>query len=332
VRASTPVAALIIAALTLGVLTAPWTASAQPAGKVARVGWLALEPRADPIAVHEIFLRRLRDLGYVEGRTLVFEGRWAEGEPHRLPGLAAELVRAGVDVLVTAGLPPTLAAAGVTTTTPIVMAGVGSPVERGLVASLGRPGGNVTGLSFDVGPALWGKRLELFKDAVPRLSRVGYLVDPATEYPANWKALQAAAHLLGLTLQRVDARAPDDFVPAFAAITRLRPDGLYIQGGAFYIAHRVSIVEFAAKRRIPAMYPVRVFIEPGGLMSYGPSLADLAIRAATYVHKIMNGAWPGELPVERPTKFELLVNLKTARALGLTIPQALLQRADEVIR
>ncbi len=268
----------------------------------------------------------------MEQRNLILDGRWAEGDAQSLPGLAAELVRSGVDVIVAPSTLPVIAAMKATTTIPIVMLNVGVPVERGVVASLARPGGNVTGLTSDTGGGIWGKRLELLKETIPRLSRVVFLADPTIELSANWKVIQAAAQALGLTLQRVEAGAPGDFDPAFAAITRLRPDALLVHGGALHFTHRARIAEFAAGRRLPTMHNMRFYVEAGGLMAYGPSFTDLFARAATYVHKILNKAGPGDLPVERLTKFELVINLKTARALGLTIPQSLLQRADEVIR
>ncbi|MGH7331968.1 MAG: ABC transporter substrate-binding protein [Candidatus Rokuibacteriota bacterium] len=333
-KPATTVLALIIVALCVGVLSARWIASAQPAEKVYRVGWLSQSRGADPLRLltRDGFLRKMRDFGYVEGRNLIFESRWAEGDAERLPGLAADLVRVGVDVIVATAPPAAHAAAKATTTIPVVIVGVGSPVERGLVASLARPGGNVTGLSFDVGPQIWGKRLELLKEMLPRLSRAVYLADPLEGRPTIWQVLQAVAPAMGVALQRVDASAPGDFDNALAAIGRMRVDALLVHGSPLHNDHRARIQEFAMKHRIPTMSPNRIHVDAGGLVSYGPSTLDLFVRAATYVHKILNGAWPGDLPVERPTKFELVINLKTAKTLGLTIPPALLQRADEVIR
>ena len=322
----------LIAALALGLLVAPLAAPAQQPAKVFRLGWLSQSLPTDAPAVREAFLRRLGEFGYAEGRNLVFVGRWAEGRAERLPALAADLVQAKVDVIVTVGAPTTLAAAKVTTTIPGVMVGVGSPVERGLVASLARPGGNVTGLSVDVGPELEGKRLELLREAIPGLSRVTLLVDPKAERASSMNALQAAAQALGVTLQRVEAGAAEDFDNAFSTIIHGRPDGLLLVGSPLYSFHRARIAEFAAKSRIPSMYALRGFVDAGGLMSYGPSLIDLFVRAATYVDKILKGAKPGNLPVEQPTKFELVINLKAAKALDLTIPQSALLRADEVIQ
>lgn len=303
---------------------------AQPAARIFRIGWLAQDAPGDSPADREAFLRRLRSLGYVQGRNLSLERRYALGTTARLSDLAAELVQARVDVIVTAGSPAALAAAKATGTIPIVMVAVGSPVERGLVASLARPGGNVTGLSLDVGPEIGGKRLQLLKEAIPKLAHVAWLGAPGVR-PATRNALQTAAQVLGLTLQRVEVASPEDFDKAFAAITRMRPDALFV-GTLFLAANRSRIVDFATKGRIPSTYPFREYAEAGGLMSYGPSLLDLHVRAASYVDAILKGTKPGDLPVEQPTRFELVINLKTARALGLTMPSSLLQRADEVIR
>jgi putative ABC transport system substrate-binding protein len=332
-RTALSVTALIIAALAIGVLSTPWPAGAQPAGKVFRVGFLSLSSRASSrTPSHEALLHKLRELGYVEGRNLVFEGRWAEGDAGKLPGLAAELVRAGVDVIVTSGA-SIRAAMQATTTIPIVFYAVVSPIERKIVGSLARPGGNVTGVSGDVGPGIQGKRLELLKEAVPRLARVAFLVDTTSEEaPGRWKALQDAARVLNVTLVRYETAVASDFDSAFGAIVRQRPDALLQSGGQFHIVHRARIIEFASRSRLPAMYNNLTFVPDGGLMAYASSAQALAARAAIYVDKILRGAWPGDLPVERPTKFELIINLKTARTLGLMIPPSLLQRADEVIR
>ncbi len=324
----------MIVALAVGVLSTPWIASAQPAGRVFRVGFLSLLNRAgteNPAS--DTLLHKLGELGYVKGRNLVFEGRWAEGDPARLPGLAAELVRARVDVIVTFATAATLAAMQATTTIPIVFYSVASPVERKIVGSLARPGGNVTGLSVDVGPGIQGKRLELLKEAVPRLARVAFLRDATSGVgPGYWKALQDAARMLSVTVVRYETAVAPDFDSAFGAIARLRPDALLQSGGSFHVAHRARIIEFASRSRLPAMYTSLVFVPDGGLMAYAPGPRASAARAAVYVDKILRGAWPGDLPVERPTKFDLVINLKTARALGLTIPPSLLSRADEVIR
>jgi len=273
----------------------------------------------------------LRDLGYVEGKNIAIEFRWADGKYERLPGLAAELVRLKVDVIVTQGTPATQAAMRATTTIPIVMLGTGDPLRTGLVASLSRPGGNVTGLT-QLAPELAGKRLQLLKETVPNVSRVAFLWNPANAVQIPYfKEMQAAARLLSLTLQSVEVRAPQEFESAFAGMMRERPDALIMTGDG---AHRLRlpwIVDFAAKRRLPVMYQVKEYVDAGGLMSYGASLPDLSRRGALYVDKILKGAKPSDLPVEQPTKFELVVNLKTAKALGITIPPSILVRAEKVI-
>ncbi len=324
-----------IGTLAGALLTAPLAAEAQQAAKVARLGFLALNPAANP-HLHEAFRQGLRDLGYVEGRNLVIEYRSAEGKPERLPALAAELVALKVDVIVTGGGAPTaLAAKQATRTLPIVFASTGDPVTDGLVTSLGRPGGNVTGSSNFV-PELVGKHLEQLTQAVPGVSRVAVLWQPGAlgERTAKdmLKGAEVAARALGVRLQIVEARGPADIDRAFSDMTRARAGALTALGSAMFNSERRRLVDLAAKNRLPAVYPLREFVDAGGLMSYGPSLADLFRRAATYVDKILKGAKPGDLPVEQPTKFELIINLKTAKALGLTIPPSLLQRADEVLQ
>ncbi len=333
-RRPTILTVAVVVALAAGTLDTRLTVHAQPAGRVFRVGFLSLLSRAGiENPPWNSLLHKLRELGYVEGRNLVFEGRWAEGDPGKLPGLAAELVRARVDVIVTQATAATLPAMQATTTIPIVFYVVGSPVERKIVGSLARPGGNVTGLSNDLGPGIQGKRLELLREAVPRLARVAFLLDSSfEEAPGSWKAIQDAARVLRVTPVRFETAVASDFDSAFGAIARLRPDALLQSGGSLHVAHRARIIEFASRSRLPAMYTNLPFVRDGGLMVYAPSTLAAAARAAIYVDKILRGAWPGDLPVERPTKFELIINMKTARALGLTIPQSLLQRADEVIR
>jgi putative ABC transport system substrate-binding protein len=273
----------------------------------------------------------LRDLGYVEGKTIVFEDRRSEGRGERWPDLAAELVRLKVAVIVIAGTPAALAAKRATTTIPIVMAVSGDPVSTGLVSTLAQPGGNVTGL-MQLGPGLAAKRLELLKEVIPRISRVAFLWNPANlDQKTHFNEARAGARSLGVVLQSVEVRSGEQFERAFATMMREHPLALLITGDT---THQLSIdwiVAFASKNRLPVMYQLRENVERGGLMSYGSIRTDLVRRAAVYVDKILKGARPGDLPVEQPTRFELVINLKTAKALGLTIPQAVLLRADQVI-
>ena len=312
----------------------PLVAEAQQAAKVARIGWLGDKPSGPH--VREAFLQGLRDLGYVEGRNLVIEYRFAEGKHERYPALAAELVALKVDVIVASGgTPAALTAKQATRTLPIVFAPVGDPVTSGLVTSLARPGGNLTGLS-GLAPELINKRLELLTQAVPGVSRVAVLWQPdafgeRTEKDMLKRA-EVAARALGVRVQFVEARGPDDFDRAFSEMTRARAGALTDLEGNMFFSERRRLVDLAGKNRLPAVYSSREFIDVGGLMSYGPNLVDLYRRAATYVDKILKGAKPADLPVEQPTKFELVINLKTAKALGLTIPPAVLARANEVIQ
>jgi putative ABC transport system substrate-binding protein len=321
-----------LAMLPGGLLAAPLAAEAQPAVKVPRIGYLALNPAANP-HLHEAFRQGLRDLGYVEGRNVVIESRNAEGKPERLPALAAELVALKVDVLVAQPTVSALAAKQATGTIPIVFP-VAEPVTSGLVTSLARPGGNVTGLSV-LAPEMAGKSLEFLKQAVPAVSRVAVLWDPGA-FPEGTtrdmrKRVEVAARALGVKLQFVEARGPDDFDRAFSEMTRARAGALTVLGGSMFVSERGRLVDLAAKNRLPVVYTARESVDAGGLMAYGPSVPDLFRRSATYVDKILKGAKPADLPVEQPTKFELVINLKTAKALGLTIPQSLLLRADQVI-
>jgi putative ABC transport system substrate-binding protein len=311
---------------------APLVAEGQQAAKVPRIGWLSPHLAASP-HLRESFLQGLRDLGYVEGRTVVIEYRDAEGKLERLPALAAELVAAKVDIIFAGGATRAiLAATQATKAIPIVFAGVGEPVTSGLVTSLARPGGNVTGLS-SLTVELVGKCLELLKQAVPGVSRVAVLwpqgaIDERTEKDML-KEADVAARALGVRLQVVEARGPEDFDRAFSDMTRARAGALTVLPSAMLLVDRRRLVDLAAKHRLPAVYGLREFVDAGGLMAYGANFADLYRRAATYVDKILKGAKPGDLPVEQPTKFELVI--KTAKALGLTIPQSVLLRADEVI-
>ncbi len=317
-----------------GLLAAPLAASAQQAAKIVRIGYLGGNLAANP-HFPEAFRQGLRDLGYVEGRNLVIEYRYAEGKPERVPALAAELVALKVDVIVAAATRHALAAKQATTTIPIVFATAVDPVTSGLVTSLARPGGNVTGLSALI-PELVGKCLEQLKQAVPGVSRVAVLWQPGG-YPERTekdmlKGADVAARALGVRLQFVEARGPADFDRAFSDMTRARADALTVLASSMFIGERRRIVDLAAKRRLPTVYTSREFVDAGGLMAYGANLADMYRRAATYVDKILKGTKPGDLPVEQPTKFELVINLKAAKALGLTIPPSVLGRADEIIQ
>jgi putative ABC transport system substrate-binding protein len=321
--------------LGLTLLAMPLAAEAQQAAKIARIGYLATSLAASP-HMQEAFRQGLRDLGYVEGRNVVIEYRDAEGKFERLPALAAELVALKVDVIVAAdGTPPALAAKQATKTIPIVFAFAGDPVTSGLVTSLARPGGNVTGLT-GLGPELVGKRLELLMQAVPGVSRVAVLWQPGghgerTDKDAL-KGAEVAARALGVRLQVVEARGPADFDRAFSDMTGAHTGALTMLPSAMFFNERRRLVDLAAKNRLPTVFPWREFVDAGGLMAYGAKVADLFRRAATYVDKILKGAKPADLPVEQPTKFELVINLKTAKALGLTIPPSVLGRADEVIQ
>jgi len=316
-----------------GLLAAPLAAGAQPAGKVYRIGYISNSPPNTPESsrLHEAFRQGLRERGWVEGRNAVIEWRFAEGRMERFPDLAADLVRLKVDLIVTTGGPAARAAKQATTTIPIVAVAVSDPVGQGFVASLARPGGNVTGLAT-LFPELAVKRLGLLKEILPSVSRVAVLWNAAN--PGNviiLRGVQAAARTLGVTLQSREVRGPDDFEAAFAKMSRERHDALMILDDPLLFQYRASIVDFAAKKRLPTMHPFRESVEAGGLIAYSVNLAELNRRAAEYVDKILKGADPAELPIEQPTKFELVINLKTAKVLGLTIPQSLLQRADQVI-
>jgi putative tryptophan/tyrosine transport system substrate-binding protein len=307
------------------------TVEAQQPKKVARIGFLAATTAASP-ARFEAFRQALRELGYVEGKNIVIEWRRAEGKFDQLPDLATELVRLKVDVIVTAGGASTRPAKEATVTIPIVMASDNDPVGSGFVASLARPGGNITGLS-QMAPELAGKRLELLKEIVPKLSRVAVLGE--LKNPGNAQALretELAAGAFGVQLQSFDVRGPKDIETGFQAAIKGRADAVLMLGGPVATAQRVQIVEIAAKNRLPAIYPQSDYMDVGGLMFYGPSISDLFRRAATYVDKILKGAKPADLPVEQPTTFEFIINLKAAKQIGLTIPPNVLVRADKVIK
>ena len=322
----------LVLTLLLGLLAAPHPLGAQQSGKIARIGWLSSGSTTSHGSLLESFREGLREHGYTEGKNITIEYRWAEGKLDRLPQLAAELVQLKVQVLVAAGSPGILAAKQATTAIPIVMAVGADPVGSGYVASLARPGGNITGLS-NLAEDLIAKLLELLKAAVPRASRVAILVNPANPAHTSFRReIQTAAQVLGVTLLPVEARSPNDFEGAFAAMTRERAGALVVLPDPMGLTERKRIADLAAKSRLPAIYGFKEHVEVGGLMTYGVNLRDSYRRAATYVDKILKGAKPADLPVEQPTRFELVVNLKTAKALGLTIPRSILIRADRVIQ
>ena len=315
--------------MALATMCVPLAAGAQQSGKIATIG--VLRPGSPPDTGVEALLRGLLELGYVEGQNIAIELRYAEGKSGRLAALAAELVQRRVDVLVAmGGTPVALAAKRATTRIPIVMTNVADPVETGLVANLARPSGNITGLAT-LSPELSGKRLELLKEGVPGLSRVVVLWNPTNPSAAlQRKETEAAAGALGLRVQVLEARGPDAFENAFRAA---RDAGAVLPlGDPAFTTHRAQLTELAARSRLPAMYVSREFVEAGGLMSYGVSLPSLFQRSAYFVDRILKGAKPADLPVEQPTKFELVINQKTAKALGLTIPASVLARADEIIQ
>jgi putative ABC transport system substrate-binding protein len=323
-----------IVTLTLSLLAAPLAADAQQAGKVPRIGFLSLTSPSDRPPLLDAFRQRLRELGWVEGQNIVIDYRYAEGRVDRLPDLAAELVRLKVDLIVaSAGTQAATAAKNATETIPIVMIYVRDPVGTGLIASLARPGGNVTGVSGSAGLELFAKQLELLKETVPKIRRVAILSNPDNAYhQLAIREVNVAARSLGVQLQLLEARGPNEFDGAFAAMAKERVGALLVLSDAIFSSHRTRLADLAARSRLPAAYGVRDSVEAGGLMSYGPSLLDSYRQAATYVDKILKGAKPADLPVEQPMKFELVLNLKTAEALGLTIPPLILFQADEVIR
>jgi putative tryptophan/tyrosine transport system substrate-binding protein len=311
-------------------LLAPLAANAQQQGKVYRIGILEAIPAAQNAANLDALRKGLRELGYVEGRNLVIEYRSADGRAERFPDLASELVRLKVDLIVTRGTPAARAAKNATATIPVVMATMGDP--RAIVASFARPGGNITGVTT-FSTELTAKRIELLKELIPNLSRVALLHNmgnPAA--PPEWEETTTAARALGLQAELLDVRSQGDLGRAFERAVRKRVDALLIGADGLTQLHQQVIVDLVARNRLPASYPAREFVEAGGLISYAVNYPDLYFRFATFVDKIFKGGKPGDLPVEQPTKFELVINLKTARALGLTIPQSVLLRADEVIQ
>jgi putative ABC transport system substrate-binding protein len=318
--------------LALILLVGPVLAEAQQTGRTVTIGYLGNSSPSLESSLVEAFREGLHQLGYVEGRNLVIRYQWAEGQQERQAVLAQELVRLKPDIIITGGTPGTLAAKQATQSIPIVTAIAGDPVASGLVSSLAKPGGNVTGLAT-LNEELEGKRLEIFKEVVPKLSRVAVLLNPANPFTTiAWKGTQSAAEALGVKLQPVEVRGPNDLDPALATIKAARPQGLMLVPDRLLTMYRPSIVEFMTKNRLPGIFPWREFPEDGGLMSYGADTTDMYRRAATYVDKILKGRKPADLPVEQPIKFEFIINLKTAKQIGLTIPPNVLARADKVIK
>jgi putative ABC transport system substrate-binding protein len=316
----------------IGVFATPWIAAAQ-SGKVYRIGSLTRGGREAAAPYNRALAEALAALGWVEGRNVVFEHRYLDLKSERYPEIAAELARLGVDLIVAPSTPAALAVRRVAPSIPIVTTVAVDPVGAGLVASLARPGGNVTGLSNDTGPELGGKLLQLLKEAVPGMTRIVVLHEASQQpgYKAYAAAMETASKALGLSLHWVEVRGPADLDDAFAAIRRERVDAVVVAVQAMAITHARVIADFARRSRLATIARTREFAEAGGLMAYSTDIVDLYRRAAVYIDKIFKGARPGELPVERPTKFELAVNLKTAEALGLTIPQSLVMRADRAL-
>jgi putative ABC transport system substrate-binding protein len=314
---------------------APLTIGAQPTGKVYRIGYLSIGSTSMYTRPLEAFREGLRELGWVEGRNVYIEYRFAEGHADRLPALADELVGLKVDIIVASPTPSAQAARDATRTIPIVGLSLTEPVAIGLVPSLARPGGNITGLTYGVDTEIFGKQLQLLKETIPNLRRVAVLSHPASggpSFPLRMESVRRAARSLDLPLQILEVREPGDFEAAFAAMVKERADALLLSGDAMFFVHRVRLAELALKNRLPSMSTQWQWVDAGGLIAYAPSFPDQWRRAATYVDKILRGAKPADLPIEQPAKFELVINLKTAKSLGLTIPQPLLARADEVIR
>lgn len=320
-----------LAAITGGLLATPLAVGAQQQGKVWRVGFLAGGARPPDGAPPMPLRRALQKLGYIEHRNVVYLGRWADARQDRLPGLAVELVGLKVDVIVTVGGPASHAAKQATSSIPIVMAQVGDADGLGLIDSLARPGGNVTGVT-DQSAELSAKRLEILKEAIPRAARIAVLWNADDRgMTLRYRNVEKAAQALHVTVQPLGVREPDDFDMAFAAMTQSRPDALFLVTDALTLLNRKRVIDFALVHRIPAMYEFSFLVQDGGLMSYGANQDDNYRRAASYVDRLFKGASPSTLPVERPGRYYLVINLKTAKALGLTIPPSVLQRADEVI-
>jgi len=321
----------LLATLALTLLAAPLAAGAQQPPKIPRIGYLeALSPSAGAPLL-EAFRRGLRELGYVEGQNISIDYRWAEGRFDRFPALAAELIQLRVDVIVTSSNAGVTALQQATRTIPIVVAAMADPVASGFIASLARPGGNITGFSA-LSEELGGKRVELLREAAPKVSRVAVLaVSQGSAHRTQWREIQVAAQALKVTPQRIEVAGPDEIEQAFVSLINGRAQGLIVLPHAVTLDCRTQIVGLEAKNRLPGMYPFSLFVEAGGLMSYAPNRSDLHRRAATYVDKILKGAKPADLPVQQPTRFELVLNMKTARALGIKFPQTILIRAEHII-
>ncbi len=323
---------IVICLLTTALLSPVPFVDAQQPGKIPRIGLLSPFSPSATALWHQAFRQGLRDLGWVEGKNISIEYRYAEGRSDRLPELAADLVRLKVNIIVAAVNTDALAAKNATRTIPIVVASAGDPVAIGLVASLAHPGGNITGLS-QISPELAGKRLELLKEIVPKLSRVAVLWNPqGTTSPLSWKEIQLPARELGVQLHSLEVRSSSDFDKAFEDATRARAGALAIMPDPLFAGNLKRIADLAAKSHLPSIFHLTEFVDSGGLVAYGVDRSDQFRRAATYVDKILKGTKPADLPVEQPTKFELVINLKTAKQIGLTIPPNVLARADKVIK
>jgi putative ABC transport system substrate-binding protein len=323
--------AFLIVALNWSTLLAAGTVRAQPAAKIHRIGLLSPVSPPDAALWHRAFILGLRDHGWVEGKNISIEYRYAQGRSERLPALAAELVHLNVELILASTTADALAASKATNAIPIVMATVANPVAVGLIGNLAKPGGNITGMS-PIGQGLIGKRLELLKEAVPKLSRVAVLWNPEGDASKlGWGELQSAARQLGLELHSLEVRSDGDIDQAFDDAVRARAGALFIVANPVIVSNLKRIAQLAARKRLPAIYNLSEFADAGGLLAYGPDRADLFRRAATYVDKILKGAKPGELPVEQATRFELVVNRKTASALGINLPNSILVSADRVI-
>ena len=314
-------------------IVAPWplAARAQQPAKIPRIGFLGNSTATMEANLIGPLRDGLRELGYEEGRNVIIEFRWADGKYDQFPALVAELLAAKVDVIITAGTPATLAIKKATSTVPLVFIAVGDPVGTGVVPNLGRPGGNITGLS-SIAPDLEGKRLELLREVVPKLSHVAFFLNPANAFhTASMRQARVAAQSLGIKLQPMEVNKSEQLDGAFASIVKEKPDALLILADRIFLHNRKRMMEFAIQQRLPSVNAYRELVEAGGLISYGPSYEDMHRRAAVYVDKILKGTKPADLPIEQPTKFTLLINLKTAKTLGLTVPPTLVARADELI-
>jgi putative tryptophan/tyrosine transport system substrate-binding protein len=322
----------LVVVLAFSLVFAALAADAQQAGKVHRIGFLGNSTAALEANLVTPFREGLRELGYVEGQNIVIEYRWAEGKYERFPSLIAELLAQRVEVIVTAGTPATQAVKKATTSVPLVMVGVGDPVASGIVVSLKRPGGNITGVT-SIGDETQGKRLELLREILPTASSIAVLSNPENQSNGPvLNELRAAAKILGMKVQVFDVKTAGDLEEAFKAIVRARPGVLQVMGDRMFLHNRQRIVDFATKQHLPAVALHPELVEAGGLFSFGPSYPGMHRRAAYFVDRILKGMKPADLPVERPTKFEFVINLKTAKALGLTIPPSVLGRADQVIQ